>query len=239
MTPYYQDEYVTLYHGDCREILPTLDAVDLVITDPPYQSLDVEVSNGTTTRLVGRDQLSGKRLASIERGMWFATLSPTELLDVLLLCRGLLPPSGAMYVFSDVKSGLALFPSLAPSNVIVWDKGKLGMGYSWRRMHEWIAYVPNADHELRDKSMGDIIRCAVPSEKVHATQKPTSAIVPLIQNSSDRGDRVLDPFAGSGTTLVAAKSIDRAAIGVEINEAFCEIAARRLSQSVLDFGGVA
>lgn len=236
MKPYYQDASVTIYHGDCREVLPWLPTVDLVVTDPPYQSLDVEVSHGTTTRLVGRDQLGGKRLASKERGAWFGTLNSADLSLVFACCRARLPNDGALYVFSDVKSGLALFPPLSPANVLVWDKRKIGMGYNWRRMHEWVAYCPQPLHTLRSKALGDIIRASVPSKKVHATEKPLDALRPIIVNSSDEGQTVCDPFAGSGSTLIAAKSLGRRAIGIEIDERYCEIAAKRLSQEVLDLG---
>lgn len=239
MTPYYSDDLVTLYHGDARRILPSIGEVALVITDPPYQSLDVQVGKGTTTRLIGLDQLSGKRLASSERGSWFATLDAAALSAVFAQCRALLPADGAFYIFADVKSGLRLFPALAPANVLVWDKGKIGMGYSWRRMHEWIAYCPQAKHTLRSKALGDIIRCAVPPKKVHSTEKPISVLLPLIENSSDAGDTVLDPFAGSGSTLFAAKSLNRRAIGVEISERNCEVAANRCQQEILGLGGVA
>ena len=237
--PYYSDDLVTLYHGDCREILPSLGDVALVITDPPYQSLDVQVGTGTTTRLIGRDQLGGKRLASSEKGTWFATMDAEALAGVFSTCRALLTDDGAMYVFADVKSGLRIFPPLGPANVLVWDKGKIGMGYSWRRMHEWIAYCPQPKHKLRSKALGDIIRCSLPSEKIHATEKPISALLPLLENSSDVGDTVLDPFAGSGSTLFAAKTRGRFAIGVEVSERNCEIAANRCRQNVMDLGGAA
>lgn len=236
MKPYYQDAQVTIYHGDCREMIDSLGAVDLVVADPPYESLNVPVRNGTTTRLVGPDRFSGKRLASLERGSWFPTLSATELVAVFGRLRRILSHKGAMYVFADVKSGLQIFPALEPANVLVWDKRSIGMGYSWRRQHEWIAYVPEQGHALRSKALGDVIYAAVPSVKIHATEKPADVLRPLILNSSDTGQFVLDPFAGSGSTLFAAKSLGRRAIGIEIEERYCEIAANRCRQEVLDFG---
>lgn len=240
---YYRDEFVTLYHGDCREILPTLPTVDLCITDPPYRSLDIDVIRGTTTRLVGGGMAAGRKSSNANRlgaeSNWFATMSDPELSVVLAVCRDRLSVAGALYVFADVKTGLALFPSLAPKNVLVWDKGKIGMGYSWRRMHEWIAYCPQPDHALRDMGLGDIVRCASVDAKVHPTEKPTGTITPLLLNSSDEGALVLDPFAGAGATLVAAKNLSRRAIGIEIDERHCATIAARLSQNVLDFGGVA
>jgi len=228
VTPYYERDGITIYHGDCREILPTLPSVDLVLTDPPYQSLDANVLAGTTTRLVARN---GKRLSADDDG-WFSTMGSETILVILEMCRQLLRPSGALYVFADVKSGLALFPGWT-RNVIVWDKQSIGMGYAWRRMHEWIAYQPMATHRLRDQSLGDIIRCPSLPDKCHPTEKPTAVVSPLIQNSTDPGDLILDPFMGSGTTLRAAKDLGRKAIGIEIEERYCEIAAKRLSQEVM------
>jgi site-specific DNA-methyltransferase (adenine-specific) len=232
LTPYYQDDAVTIYHGDCREILPQIGQVDCVITDPPYQSLDANVLAGTTTRLVPRN---GKRLSATDEG-WFATMDRDAILAVLVECRKILRPDGAVYVFADVKSGLELFPGWA-RNVLVWDKCSIGMGYSWRRMHEWIAYEPMPDHVLRDKGLGDIIRVPVPSDKVHPTEKPEAVIAPLIRNSTDVDDVILDPFGGSGTTAVAAKRLGRRCILIEREEKYCEVAAKRLAQGALDLFG--
>lgn len=237
LKPYYEDEQagIVLYHGDCRDVLPTLEdgSVDVLITDPPYQTLDVEVASGTTTRLVSRDQFSGKRLAASDGASWFATLSPDEVVSVVLSCDRLLKDDGARYVFTDVKSGLSLLPRLACRNVIVWDKQTIGMGYAWRRMHEWIGYTPMPKHKLRDMSFGDIIRCPGVREKAHPTEKPPVVASKLIHNSTDSGGMVLDIFAGVGSTLLAARMQGRRAIGIELDERFCEIAAQRLSQGVL------
>ncbi len=233
--PYFERGGITIYHGDARDVLPTLEAgsVDLVLTDPPYQSLDVAVTIGSTTHLVSRDQFGGKRLAASDGVMWFTTLSDEDLAIVWIQCRRALASTGALYVFSDVKSGLAIFPALHPNNVIVWDKGQLGMGFSWRRMHEWIAYCPARDHSLRRADLGDIIRCPSATNKVHPTEKPIPVFFPILLNSTDHDDLILDPFLGSGTTLVAAKMLGRRAIGIEIEERYAEIAARRLDQEVL------
>ena len=233
MTPYYDDSKgIQIFLGDCRDVLPTLGPVDAVITDPPYQSLDVQVGKGTTTRLVSKDQFSGKRLAASDGASWFGTLAPCEILTILEDCRRLIRDTGALYVFGDVKSGLELFPGWT-RNVIVWDKQAIGMGYAWRRMHEWIAYQPMKAHRLRDMSLGDIIRCPGVEEKQHPTEKPVGVIKPLILNSTDPGETILDPFMGSGTTLRAAKDLGRRCIGIELEEKWAEVAAKRLAQEVL------
>lgn len=239
MTPYYADAAVTLYCCDCREVdLPWSQAA-LCITDPPYQSLNLEVIRGTTTRLVGggakrRPNPNTPGRMGVDEN-WFETLPDAELLARLQLWLAEMPAHAALYVFADVKTGLVLFPQLPQKNVLVWDKLSIGMGWNWRRMHEWIAYCPKAKHQLRDLGLGDILRCPGVEDKEHPTEKPTSVMVPLLLNSSDPGDLVIDPFCGTGSVLVAAKLMQRRAIGVELSERYCEVAARRLSQSVFDF----
>lgn len=109
-----------------------------------------------------------------------------------------------------------------------WDKGHIGMGYSWRRMHEWIAYCPMKAHKLRDMSMGDIIRCGGVQDKQHPTEKPVYAITPLIINSTDPDALILDPFLGSGTTAVACIRTGRRFLGFELDRGYFAIAQRRI-----------
>lgn len=243
-TPYYDDgKGIVIHCRDCREVLPDLHPVGLCIVDPPYRSLDIDVIRGTTTRLVGRGNAAGRKASAANRlgndTDWFATMPEPELIALLLGLYAGLTTCGALYVFADVKTGLGVFPSLPQKNVLVWDKQKIGMGYSWRRMHEWIAYCPREKHELRSAARGDILRAKGVDDKQHPTEKPVGVLGPIIANSSDVDDEILDPFMGSGSTLVAAKLLSRRAIGIEVSERYCEIAAKRLSQGVFDFTGAA
>ena len=237
--PYYEQDGIVIYHGDRRDVIAQLDCsqVSLVIADPPYRSLDIDVIRGTTTRLVGQGSAAGRKPSKANRlgaeDHWFETIPDGELIEDFTALYEAIPNDAAMYVFADVKSGLGIFPSLPQKNVIVWDKTTIGMGYSWRRMHEWIAYCPKEKHKLRSMALGDIIRCHVPDKKRHPTEKPLGCLTPLIRNSSDAGDVVLDLFMGVGSTLVAAKLEGRRAIGIELCEAYAEIAANRLRQGVL------
>jgi site-specific DNA-methyltransferase (adenine-specific) len=236
MRPYYDQDGVAIYHGDCREVLPTLGKVDLVVMDPPYRSLDVEVATGTTTRLLKpRDAFVGKRLASSNGRRWFSTIPDEQLGEVFVELRRHLADSGALYCFADVKSALNLFPSLGPANMLVWDKQAIGMGYHWRRMYELIAFCPMPKHELRDKGLGDILRCPGVEKKVHPREKPVRLFLRILNNSTDHGGTILDPFCGTGPVLRAAKDLGRHAVGIESEERFCEIAAKRLEQGVLAF----
>jgi site-specific DNA-methyltransferase (adenine-specific) len=232
-----EDGSVRLILGDCRDVMPLLGAgaFDAVIVDPAYQSLDVYVATGTTTRLVRLDKFAGKRLASSNGRSWFSTIPSEELPNVFADARRLLCETGVMYVFADVKTGLDVFPILQPQNVIVWDKCKIGMGYSWRRMHEWIAYCPMAQHKLRDASLGDIIRCRGVEEKCHPTEKPVDVIVPLLENSTDRRGVVLDFNLGSGTTAVACVRTGRCVVGIESDREWFDVAVSRVQAELSRF----
>lgn len=236
MKPYWtsSDGRLAIYHGDCREVLSRLPGVfSAVVTDPPYQSLDLEVRKGTTTRLIRRDVQRGKPLAALDGLPWFTTLSADDILAILDACRSRLSRAGALYVFADVKSGLEFFPRLKPANVLVWDKGVIGMGRNWRRMHEWIAFCPQPQHKVRDAGAGDILRYVGVQNKIHPTEKPVSLLRAILRNATDPGDTILDPFMGSGSLLEAARIEQRLAVGIDADEHWCEIAAKRLEDPPL------
>jgi site-specific DNA-methyltransferase (adenine-specific) len=214
--PYYQDDYCTIYHGDCREILPLLPRVDLVLTDPPY-GMDYQ-----SARRIGwqrKDKIQGD------------DAFPLWLFE---LCK----PRMALFVWCRWDN---LFELPKPKSFIVWDKCSHGMGdlqHEFGRQWESCAFYPADGHRFKYRPV-DIIRAAkVPAERLtHPNEKPLAALFPLID--SHEGETILDPFMGSGTTLVAAKALGRKAIGIEIEEKYCAIAVKRLRQEVLDFGGQA
>ena len=204
LKPYYEQDGITIFHGDCREILPQLPPVEVVVTDPPY---------GLADRWTG--------------GTW-----------------------GAADMYADARrwdrdipiAAVQALPALAPK-VIIWG----GNLYSLPPSRCWLAWLKSslmptmADFELAwtnlDRPSKSWSEDRNPDGKrQHPTQKPLSLITWCLDFVP--GDTVLDPFAGSGTTLRAAKDLGRRAIGIEIEERYCEIAARRLDQQVLDLGGV-
>ena len=213
MKPYYEESGITIYHGDCREILPTLEPVDLVLTDPPY-GIDYQ-----SARRTDRSQWKDKIVGDKEFPLW--------IFDIL-------KPSKALFVWCRWDT-LPQLPK--PKSFIVWNKGCHSMGdleHEFGRQWEACAFYPAEGHKFRYRPI-DIIEASKvpPTALLHPNEKPVSAIVPLID--SHEGETILDPFMGSGTTLRAAKDLGRKAIGIEIEEKYCEIAARRLQQEVFDF----
>lgn len=219
--PYYADDRVTLYHGDCREITEWLTA-DVLVTDPPY---GVSWSSG---------QFSNAGAPLVES---IANDNDTAARDTAL---GLWRPRPAL-VFGSWRQ-----PRPAGvNNRLIWHKAANIPG---RRAHPWysadeeiyligagFAGKPEqnvlATHDRRDGAYGEVARTG------HPTPKPVSLMERLITKCPP--GVIADPFAGSGSTLVAARNLGRRAIGVEIDERYCETIARRLAQDVLPIGGAA
>lgn len=219
MRPYYQDEFATIYHGDCMEIIAAggCHGVDALVTDPPYgidygRAGGFSASHGWATR---RECVTWDR----ER--------PSK--DVFAALLALDVPA--------VIWGGNYFADLLPPSMgwIVWDKGQRDFSL--------------ADVELAWTSERRAARCvvyprgrALRDGKCHPTQKPLFVMTQSIEYlDASRGDRrrILDPFMGSGTTLRAAKDMGRKAIGIELDEKYCEVAAERLAQGCLPWGAEA
>lgn len=207
--PYYCDELVTLYHGDCREITAWRTA-DVLVTDPPY----------------GMGYVSGWRAAPITGD------ANAAIRDVALVLWGDRPA----LVFGTWR--VARPP--ATRTVLVWDKGEWpGMGdlaLPWGPSHEEIYVLGEGFVGAREGTVLRVRRLGATSSATpeHPTPKPVSLMERLLEKCPP--GQVADPFAGAGATLVAAKGLGRRAVGVEVEERYCEIAARRLAQGALDFG---
>lgn len=209
--PYYEDEYVTLYQGDCREITEWLDA-DVLVTDPPYGIAWRRGSNAA------RWSLPHKGIANDE------DTSARD--DVLALW---MPRPAAVF-----GSWYAPFPSPLVQ-VLPWRKphgsGVVGSTTGFRRDTEPVFLVgswprrPAAWSSLL-LSEGNV---AQPETRGHPHAKPGDVMAPLIDRCPD--GVIADPFAGSGSTLIAAKRLGRKAIGVELDEDYCRIAAARLGSA--------
>jgi site-specific DNA-methyltransferase (adenine-specific) len=231
--PYYEQDGITIFHGDCRESLPGLRAPDLLLTDPPYgipPGSSFWRENGTTIADYGEEGFN----AGVDG--WRALVSATEGAYWAEWCRGAETAMGIYAALSPI--GWARWrefvlcktaPAPTPRPTFMSGFEICAIAHFGRRRwfggqhpDRWIGLTPNRLGTAQ-----------------HPTQKPLGAILGLLVPLSEPGGLVLDPFMGSGTTLVAAKQMGRRAIGIEIEERYCEVAAKRLSQGVLDFGGVA
>ena len=213
MKPYYDDgKGIVIYHGDCRAILPTLPKVDLVLTDPPYG-----ISHPCDFKARGRSVLANCRDYPDVHGDT-APFDPSMWIELPCILWGgnhyasRLPDSGGWLVWDkerpdDLDQATC---ELAWTNCV---KGVRRLRYLWNGM------IRKGDDELE-----------------HPTQKPVELMTWCLQlRWTNYFQTILDPFMGSGTTLRAAKDLGRKAIGIEIEERYCEIAARRLSQEVFSF----
>jgi len=218
---YYSDDYTAIACADCREILPTLPKVDLVLTDPPY-FLPVQSYVGTRQNGYSKRTLAD---ASILQG-YFDVLLPVIPIH----------PSGTAYLFCDAKSypifWRSMFPLFKHVRVLVWDKLVSYNGYTWRHQHELIAWGEGEEAKRVPTGDGDVLSCrgVLQANRLHPAEKPVELLMVLMRKHAGI---ILDPFMGSGTTLRAAKNLQHKAIGIEIEEKYCEIAVKRLQQEVL------
>jgi len=219
LTPFWESDDAVLYHGDCRDILPLISSVDLLLTDPPY---GVEYQSGWSNdpRIPGDDgSLDVQRCVGLS-------------LSKLGVARH-------AYVFGSFDfSGLKITKPVQ----LIWDKVSLSGGdlaSPWGKQHEPIMFFANANRASRHRGKeglaaklrkGSILRYQRRNGRkgLHPTEKPVMLLQELIESSSRFGDTVLDPFAGSGSTLVAAMREGRKSIGIELEKSWCEKAAERL-----------
>ena len=204
--PYYDQDSITIYHGDCAQVLPFLDPVDLLLTDPPYG-----IGIGKDGRIGG-----GCHHTKWSDGIAWDDAPP---------CRELI----------DSCIGKA-------SKAILWGGNYFGLGptktfFIWDKVQRGLDF---ADAEVAWANTGGPVRVftrarspALYKDRQHPTQKPIDLIHWCIQQAGDGINTILDPFMGSGTTLVAAKNQGKRCIGIEREEKYCKIAVERLGQQSL------
>lgn len=227
MKPYYADDLVTLYHGDALELAADLPQVDALLMDPPFFMPAAHYAARSEWARAWGD-------TSVLRGWWASALDRIG---------PRLKGTGSAFVFCDDESYPVFYPELfnrfPALSALVWNKGRIGMGAPWRHAHEFILHARRADAKwLGGGGESDVLDFApVPSSRrFHPVDKPDVLLMKLIGVTTDVGDLVLDPFAGGGSTLTAAKGMGRRAIGVEIEERYCAVIAERLGQNILDLG---
>jgi site-specific DNA-methyltransferase (adenine-specific) len=228
LKPYYDDgNGIVIYHGDSLDVLPEMPLCDLVLTDPPFfMPAQHYNSRANWQRSWGDTSVLGR---------WFA--------QVIAALIPRMNPTARILSFCDDESYPVFYPELYRRfdtlASLVWDKSSIGMGSEWRHSHELIVSARWKDSAWHGAhALSDVLRVKnVPSaQRLHPVDKPTDLLRQLLAPTTREGDLVLDPFMGGGSTLLAARLMNRRAVGIELDEKYCEIAATRLSQSTLLFG---
>lgn len=260
--PYYSDEFATIYHGEACAVLSSLPeaSVDVVLTDPPYSSGGM--FRGDRSRPVDekytqpgggggsplfRKSFGGFTGDTRDQRAWSAWVAAWSW-QALNVTR----PGGWSFMFTDWRQLPAATDALQLGgwlwrSVLAWDKGQdrgLPIRGIFRSNVEFIV-AGTAGPFLKaevESFPGSVITAPIRSDddgaKVHPTQKPVALLRHLLSVLPPRPLIALDPFMGAGSTLVAAKDLGHRSIGIELDEHYCEVAARRLSQGVLDFASV-
>lgn len=226
--PYYSDDHCTIYHGDCLDLLPSVPECELVLTDPPFSATThsnakTNRGSGTGTKAIRFDSLTAEDVREVlgklgERTSGWVVAS-MDWRHIALLEDN--PPAHLRLM----RFGVWVKPNPMPQ--ISGDRP----GQGW----EGIAYLHRCDVKPAWNGGGSHGNFVLPvaQSTEHPTEKPLQMLHTLVERFCAPGDTVLDPFMGSGTTLRAAKDLGRRAIGIELDERYCEIAAKRLAQEVL------
>jgi site-specific DNA-methyltransferase (adenine-specific) len=215
-----------LHQGDAVDWLRTLEpgSVDLVITDPPYESLEQHRAVGTTTRLKRSEASSNDwfsifpnaRFEELFRELWRVMARDTHL---YLFCD-----APTMFVAKPVAEAVG-FKFWKP---LIWDKRKIGMGYHYRSRYEFILFFEKGRRKLASLAVPDVLEVPRVYDG-YPTEKPVSLCRVLVEQSSSPGQLVVDPFMGSGSAGVAAVDLRRAFLGNDIAPSSLELANERIS----------
>ncbi|TQF08744.1 site-specific DNA-methyltransferase [Myxococcus llanfairpwllgwyngyllgogerychwyrndrobwllllantysiliogogogochensis] len=228
MKPYYTNHAVSLYNADCRDLLLDLpsQSVDALVTDPPYgMAWESKVKGAKSIRADGTRQ--GMRV----------------LREALTSASRALSPDAHAYVFCHWQSWPDFYDAcsshLRVRSARIWRKAQGGTGdlrQSYAPDYEVVLFAAQSNRRaLAGKREGAVIAGyppVPPRQRTHPTEKPVALLAHLLAKSCPTGGLVLDPFAGTGSTLVAAQQLGLRAVGVELNESHCEAAARRLDAAL-------
>ncbi len=250
--PYYEGGGVTLYHADARHILPLLadSSIDFIFTDPPYGHNNnngdlIYRREAALGRLpCGSESPAGRPIANdgaeANDLIQWAFSEWNRLLGLGCCCCCCCGGGGPDPQFA--RWSLWLDAAIGFKQMVVWDKGPMGMGWHYRRSYETVLVGEKPGAKCRwfdtTDSVENIVRYIpkkIPQADDHPTPKPVALAEHFLALHTQPGDLVLDCFAGAGSTLVAARNGQRRAIGIEVSEEYCSMSAKRLSQEVFDF----
>jgi site-specific DNA-methyltransferase (adenine-specific) len=228
MKPYYSKNGITIYHGDCRDILPHLEQVDLVLTDPPY---GVNLSKKTTK---ARHGFQGSQASVLYQD------NPVEIKQLIETTMPELTRIADRMIIFCGATLLMAYPEPRSIGGVYSPAGTGMCNWGFQTFHPILFYGkdPYLADGLGSRPNGFVDQPSHEEQFDHPCPKPLKWMLWAITRGSRDGETILDPFMGSGTTLRAAKDLGRQAIGIEIEEQYCEIAASRLAQEVMAIGGV-
>jgi site-specific DNA-methyltransferase (adenine-specific) len=201
------------------------ESVDLLITDPAYESLEKHRSIGTTTRLKHSKSSSND---------WFKIFPNARFAELFQEVYRVLKPNTHFYLLCDAETMFFAKPEAEQAGFrfwkpLVWDKRTIGMGYHYRARYEFILFFEKGKRRLKDLGIPDII--SVPRIRGgYPAEKPAEIAEVLVRQSSEQGDVVADPFMGSGSVGVAAARLERRFLGNDLNPEAVRIAAQRLRE---------
>lgn len=253
MHPYYHNSGVTIYHGNCEQLLPSIPKARLIFTSPPYNLggrpwphlghwKPGDSPGGKSKWKNGSDGSGGVKYTGYNDA-----LPHSEYVEwqrrILSVCFSCLTDDGAIFynhkprvIGGKLWLPLELIEGLPLRQIVIWARAG-GLNFNptaYVPTHEWIMVLAKEQWRLRDKrasGLGDVWRVAQKADPEHPAPFPFE--LPARAIESTKPGIVIDPFMGTGTTLRAAKAAGREAYGIDIDERCCEIAARRLSQEVL------
>ena len=223
LKPYLEHDGITLYHGDCQEVLHELDpeSFDMVLTDPPYL-VSYAGRWGSDWRIIQGDS-DPNWVEPVYAELW-------RVLKQDALCI-------TFYGWPHADTFLTAWKRIGfrPVSLLALIKNKWGLGQFTRAQYEPAYLLAKGHPEKPPRAISDVLDWTESSPLLHPNQKPLGAVSKLISTYTQQDALILDPFCGSGTTLVAARREGRRAVGIEIEERFCEVAAMRLSQQIFHF----
>ena len=237
--PYWENERVKVFHGFGQQLVQRIGAVDAVVMDPPY------ASGGFTEATKKATAGMGLRSETVREIGWFEGDSMTTagvcwlLHSVACWCSRIMTEGATLTTFTDWRMVAALAPAIEGSglrfqNMIVWAKQSAGLGTGFKATHELALHFALGTPKYYALDGSNVIHCKRmnPRDRVHQTQKPVELMAEIVRVVSDVEQVVLDPFAGSGSTLVAAYRLGRRAVGFELSEKNCEEIAKRFENEL-------
>lgn len=235
--PYYEDEYVTLYHDNNLNILPQLSGIDLVFTSPPY-NLNGDNNSSAGTYFKNLENGYDTHTDNMPHNKYVEWQQHTiqKMWDTLTDTGAIFYNHKPRVGGNNIRLPLDLIPNNLPlRQIVIWDRGS-GMNRQFTYYvprHEWIMIIAQPKWRTTTRSVDDVWKIPFETGSKHPAPFPIGLPATAIETTAPK--LVLDPFAGSGTTLVAAKRAGVKVIGIEKSEKYCEMAVERLAQNVIPF----